>query len=97
MCNGGGGGRVYGEHLQELCTVYLTRFRTYKTALPPQTKTWEGRGPQTDKHLPLSPFSGQFKKSRHLGLDSISYFVLGFKDSHFLLEDPYIKFLSIEQ
>jgi hypothetical protein len=28
-----------GEHLQELYTVYLTRFQTYKIALPPQTKT----------------------------------------------------------
>jgi hypothetical protein len=29
--------------------VYLTRFRTYKILLDhPKTKTWEGRGPQTD-------------------------------------------------
>ncbi len=33
-------------------TLFLTRFRTYKIALPPQTKTSEGRGPQTDEHLP---------------------------------------------
>ncbi len=34
--------------------------------------------PQTDKHLPSSPFTSQFfKKSRHLGLESISYFVHG--------------------
>jgi hypothetical protein len=31
-------------HLQELNTLYLTRFRTYKIALPPQTKTWTGGG-----------------------------------------------------
>ncbi len=37
-----------GEHIQELYTVYLTRFRTYKIVLPPQTRTQEGRGPQTD-------------------------------------------------
>jgi hypothetical protein len=29
-----------GDHiLQELNTLFLTRFRTYKIALPPQTKT----------------------------------------------------------
>jgi hypothetical protein len=39
---GGGGGqgiRLCGEHLQELCTVYLTRFQAYKISLTPQTKT----------------------------------------------------------
>jgi hypothetical protein len=36
-----------GEHiLQEY--LYLPRFRTYKTDRPPQTITYEGRGPQTD-------------------------------------------------
>jgi hypothetical protein len=29
---------------KELCTVYLTRFRTYKTALPPQHKNLGGEG-----------------------------------------------------
>jgi hypothetical protein len=42
------------------CVLYLTRFRTYKIALPPPKKTYEGRGPQTDKHLPPSAFTGQF-------------------------------------
>jgi hypothetical protein len=28
-----------GGHIQELYTVYLTRFRTYKIDLTPQTKT----------------------------------------------------------
>ncbi len=32
-------------------TLYLTRFIIYKIARPPQTKTQEGRGPLTDKHL----------------------------------------------
>ncbi len=32
-----GGIGLCGERLQELCSVYLTRFRTYKIALPPQT------------------------------------------------------------
>ncbi len=53
----GEGIRLCGEHLQELYTVYLTRFRTYKICLPPQSKTIKGRGPQTDKHLPPSPFT----------------------------------------
>jgi hypothetical protein len=50
-----------GDHLlQEFNTLYLTRFRTYKIALSPPTKTYEGREPQPDKHLPQSPFIGQF-------------------------------------
>ncbi len=41
-----------GDHiLQEVNTLFLTRFRTYKIATPPQTKTQEERGPQADKHL----------------------------------------------
>ncbi len=44
------------EHIQAY-TVFLTKVRTYKIALPPPNK--EGRGPQ--RHLPTSPFfSGQF-------------------------------------
>ncbi len=30
---------LLGEHLQELYTVYLTRFRTNKIDLPPKQKT----------------------------------------------------------
>ncbi len=45
-----------GDHiLQEFNTLYLTRFRTYKIALPPQRKP-SRRGSLTDKHLPQSPF-----------------------------------------
>jgi hypothetical protein len=46
--------------MKELYTVCLTRFRAYKIALPPQTKTSERRGPQTDKNLPPSIFTVQF-------------------------------------
>ncbi len=75
MCNRGRGEglgcveSIYSINIvQELYTVYLTRFRTYKSALPPQTKTYEGRGPQTDKHLPPSTFIWLiFNKCRHLG------------------------------
>jgi hypothetical protein len=50
-----------GDHiLQEFKTLNLTRFRTYKIAKPPQTITQEGRGPQTDKYLPQSPFQVNF-------------------------------------
>ncbi len=49
-----------GEHtLQELNTLYLTRFRTYKIARPPQTKTQEGRGLQTYCKR-LSPYRSIF-------------------------------------
>ncbi len=55
----GGGRGVFccvGDHiLQEFInTLYLNRFRPYKIALPPQTKTQEGSGPQTENHLPQS-------------------------------------------
>ncbi len=51
-----------------ICTVYLTRVRTYKIALLPQTKTQEESGPQTDKHLPPNPFYRTiFQKRRPLG------------------------------
>jgi hypothetical protein len=50
-----------GVHiLQEFNTLYLTIFRTYKIARPSQTKTKEGRGPQTDKHPAKSRFTDQF-------------------------------------
>ncbi len=49
-----------GDHiLQKFDTLYLTRFRTYKIARPPKQKLG-GREPQTDKHLPQSPFTGKF-------------------------------------
>jgi hypothetical protein len=51
---------LVGYHiLDEFNTLYLTRLRTYKIAKPPQTKTYDGRGPQADKLLPQSPFTGQ--------------------------------------
>jgi hypothetical protein len=49
-----------GDHiLQEFNTLYLTRFRNYKIARPPQIKNLEGERPQTDKYRPQSPFTGQ--------------------------------------
>ncbi len=61
------GGGVGGVELcwrpcsaSECNTLFLTRFRTYKIARPPKAKTWEERGPQTDKHMPQSPFTFQF-------------------------------------
>jgi hypothetical protein len=59
---GGGGCCVYvGDHiLQELNAQFLTRFRNYKIALPPQTKPRRIGGSRTDKLLPQSPFTGQF-------------------------------------
>ncbi len=39
-----------GDHtLQELNTMYLTRFRTYKIARPSQQKPRRGGGSQTDE------------------------------------------------
>ncbi len=72
---GGGGIGLYGEHIQELY-IHCVFVRTYKIALAPQTKNLGRERPQTDKHLQLSPFTCHFlKKSRYLGLESISYLV----------------------
>ncbi len=57
MAGGRGVLSSVGDHiLQGFNTLYLTN----KIARPPQTKTFEGRGPQLDKHLPQSPFTGKF-------------------------------------
>jgi len=45
---------VGGYILQEFDTLYLTIFRTYKIARPPQKPT-RGGGSQTDKYLAQSP------------------------------------------
>ncbi len=52
-------GRVWGRRG---CSVLLgTIFSTtYKIARPPQTITQKRRGPQTDKSLPQSLFTGKF-------------------------------------
>jgi hypothetical protein len=65
-----GGGRGVlsrvGDHImQEVYTLYVTRFRTNKIAYPipippPQDKNLEGEGTQTDNQLPQSPFAGHF-------------------------------------
>ncbi len=58
-----------GDHiLQQFNTLFLTRFRTYTIATPPQTKTQEGRGHQTDKHLPRSPFTCQLFQITTFGI-----------------------------
>jgi hypothetical protein len=49
-----------GDHfLKEFNTLYLTRFKTYKNYQNTPNKNLRGRGPQTDKHLPQSPFTGK--------------------------------------
>jgi hypothetical protein len=66
-----------GEHIQKQYPVYLTRFQTYKIALPPPNKTKEGREPQTPaaKSLHLSIF----KKKPTLGFGIDRYFGPCFK------------------
>ncbi len=68
---GGGGIGLCGEYIQELQTVNLTRYRTYKIALPSQTKIQAERGPQADKHLPPSPFTGQFLRKADISIQSL--------------------------
>ncbi len=58
-----------GDHiLQEFNTLFLTGFRNYKIALPSQNKNLGVAGSQTDKHLPQSPFTGEFLKITTLGI-----------------------------
>ncbi len=67
-----------GDHiLQKFKTLYLIWFGTDKIAFPPQTKP-RRRGPQSDKHLPQSPFTCQFFRLRHFALLSISLIFLRF-------------------
>jgi hypothetical protein len=61
--------------LQEFNTLYLTRLRTYKISLPPQTNL-RGEGGLIQKNLPQSPFTGQFFIKRHLALLSIGLIFL---------------------
>jgi hypothetical protein len=59
-----------GDHiLQEVYSLYVTRFLTYKIAYPilippPQDKNLEREGPQPDKQLPQSPFAGRRRRRR---------------------------------
>ncbi len=47
--------------LQESSTLYPIRFKTHKVALDhSKEKPRRGGGPQTDKQLPQSPFTGKF-------------------------------------
>ncbi len=67
---GGGRGvlsRVGDVILQEVYTLYVTRFRTntklltqYPYPPSPQDINLEGEGPQTENQLPQSPFAGNF-------------------------------------
>ncbi len=67
-----------GEHIQELSTVYLTRFRTYKIALPPIQKPRRGGGLRQIK-TPAAKYHywSYCKKSLHLRFESISYLADG--------------------
>jgi hypothetical protein len=56
---GGGGVESCWRPYYEGVTLCI-RLKTYKIARPSQTITFEGRGPQTDKHLPQSTFTGKF-------------------------------------
>ncbi len=46
--------------LQEFNILCLSGFRTHKIADHPKQKPRRERGPEADKHLPQSPFTGKF-------------------------------------
>jgi hypothetical protein len=61
----GGGGvgmlNCVGDHiLQEFNTLYLTRYRTYKIALPPQKKSRRGGGLRQINTCRKVPFTCKF-------------------------------------
>jgi hypothetical protein len=63
---GGGGGGIWlcgKEHIHELYTVYLTmvmQIPNLQNCFTTPNKNLGWGGPQTGKHLPPSPFTGQF-------------------------------------
>ncbi len=66
---GGGSVELCWRPYSEFNTLFLTRFRTYTKLLHhPKQKSRRGRGPQTDKHLPQSPFTGQFFQITTFGI-----------------------------
>ncbi len=64
------------ESIYSSCTLCFDQIPNLQNCF---TTPNNGRGPQTNKHLPPRPFAGQFlrKAARHLGLESISYLVHG--------------------
>ncbi len=69
QCVTGGGIGLCGKHLQELYTVYFTRFQIQKPR--------RGGGLRQINTCCKSLYREIFKKSRHLGLESISYLPYG--------------------
>ncbi len=66
---GGEGIGLCGEHIQKLYTLCLARFRNLQNCFTTGTpnKNLEGDGgPQTYKHLPPSPFTGQFLRKAEI-------------------------------
>ncbi len=59
VCNRGGGEGIglCGDHIQELYTVNLTRFRNQQNCFTTPNKNLGGKG-ASDKQLPPSPFTG---------------------------------------
>jgi hypothetical protein len=57
--------------LQEFNTLYLTRFRTFKIARPPQTKTYEGRDFGQINAFRKVPLQVNIFRRRHFALVSL--------------------------
>ncbi len=56
----GGVESCWRPYSAEFYTLYVTRFRTYKIAYPPQDKNLEEERPQADNQLPQSPVAVYF-------------------------------------
>ncbi len=77
VCNRGeGGDRVVWRAYTGVIQCVFDQVPNLQNCFITSNKNLGGEGHQTDKYLPQSPFTGKFfKKSRHLGLESVSYFV----------------------
>jgi hypothetical protein len=66
VCNRGGGDQVVWRASTVVINCVFDQIPNLPNCFTTPNKNLGGRGPQTDKHLPPCPFTGQFfKKSRH--------------------------------
>jgi hypothetical protein len=75
VCKRGGLGCVKSIFYRNYTLCVFDQIPKIQNCFITPKKPRRGGGPQADKNLPQRPFTGLLKKSRHLGLKSISYLV----------------------
>jgi hypothetical protein len=69
QCVTGGGGEgigLCGEHIQELYTVLFDQIPNLPIVFTTPNKNIGVEGPQTDKHMPPSPFTGELLRKAYI-------------------------------